>query len=127
MGWLLTAAQFDRLWRSAALAVVGIALAFYFLDPSQIKTSASMEVRHWSPAVWTCLAMTAVNVAVCVLWRHPHMGWYFNRYMMLSAGAPRAFSVLGCVFSHSQWAHLWGNTAALFAFGLPCESPLVLV
>jgi membrane associated rhomboid family serine protease len=40
--------------------------------------------------------------------------------MMLSAGAPRAFSTLGTVFSHSQWFHLWSNTACLFAFGLPC-------
>jgi membrane associated rhomboid family serine protease len=118
---MLMREQFDRLWRSALLAAAGIAAALYVLDPSAIETSASMEVRRWSPAVVTCLAMTAVNVAVCILWRHPRMGWYFNRYMMLSAGAPRAFSVLGCAWSHSQWPHLWGNTAALFAFGLPRE------
>jgi rhomboid-like protein len=43
-----------------------------------------------------------------------------NRYFMLSAGAPRAFSMLGATFSHQfiYW-HLATNAAVLFLMGMP--------
>jgi rhomboid-like protein len=48
-----------------------------------------------------------------------------NRYFMLSAGAPRAFSMLGATMSHQfiYW-HLATNAAVLFLVGMPLHEEI---
>jgi hypothetical protein len=75
-----------------------------------------------SPSIITCGAITAVSLVILLAWRLPRAWYTMNRYFLLSAGVPNAFSVLGSVFSHQRWImHLAANSALLFSFGMPCK------
>jgi rhomboid-like protein len=48
--------------------------------------------------------------------------YMMNRYFLLAPGAPKAFSVLGGLFSHQTFSHWWWNMAFLYVAGTPGKS-----
>jgi hypothetical protein len=117
--------QFSRLFPSTVFGLSIIAVASFFLDPSALSGHATAFT--WdslkSPEAIAISAITAIHIAMWFAWRFPGTMWYMNRYFMISAGAPRPFSLLGAAMSHQffYW-HLITNTAVLFAIGVPCKS-----
>jgi rhomboid-like protein len=84
-------------------------------------------MRLWPdipPAVSTCIALTALNTLVFVVWKRPEAWRSMNRYFLLSAGHPNAFSVLGSVFSHQFLGHLFRNSLFLFLVGIPVHEEI---
>lgn len=116
--------QLSRLFPSTLFGLSVIAVASFFLDSGAM--TGHIAGFTWdtitSPEAIACMAITAVHVVVWFAWRYPGTMWYMNRYFMLSAGAPRPFSLFGAALSHQffYW-HLIANTAVLFAIGVPCK------
>jgi rhomboid-like protein len=65
------------------------------------------------------MGIALVNMAVFVLWKNPSLWKSFNRYMLMSAGHPKEFSLLGSIFSHQYPGHLFSNGLILFVAGAP--------
>ncbi|KAF2401337.1 hypothetical protein EJ06DRAFT_388012 [Trichodelitschia bisporula] len=109
---------FSRLW---APTLVGLGVAGLSLVYAESYEPPSLSMRLFPdvpPAMSTCIALAAANAAVFVLWRLPRAWWMMNRYFMLSAGHPNAFSVLGALFSHQYAGHLLQNMAFIGLVGL---------
>ena len=67
----------------------------------------------------TFVFLFAINAQIFVLWRVPSAWKFLNRYFLLSAGHPRAFSVLGNTFSHQMLSHFASNMVILYLVGTP--------
>jgi rhomboid-like protein len=63
------------------------------------------------------MGIALINMLVFVLWKNPSVWKSFNRYMLMSAGHPKAFSILGSVFSHQLPKHIFSNGLILFVAG----------
>ena len=113
--------HWQRLWPSTlvTLAIVGLSvlLAQNYTPP---KRSARL-FPDLPPAAATILALININFAVFLLWRVPQAWGFLNRYFMMIPGAPRAFSMIGAVFSHQKPLHLFTNMAVLWYFGSKCR------
>jgi rhomboid-like protein len=108
---------FSRLAAPTLFAIAVIALSLVFADSYEPPSSTMRMLPTIPPCIATCGALTVVNLAIFVLWRRPGWWRFLNKYMLMSAGHPNTFSVLGNVFSHQGFAHLASNTTILFLVG----------
>ncbi|MCJ1300844.1 hypothetical protein MMC08_003643 [Hypocenomyce scalaris] len=109
--------HWQRLWPSTLItfAIVGLSILL-----AQNYTPPKRSTRLFPdlpPAAATILALININFAVFLLWRLPPAWMFLNRYFMMIPGAPRAFSMIGAVFSHQKPLHLMTNMAFLWYFG----------
>ena len=79
------------------------------------------------PAAATVIAIIAINLAVTVMWRIPPMWRTLNLYFLMIPATPKAFTILGNIFSHQNPAHCFGNMFVLWFVGTRCKcySPLI--
>lgn len=116
--------HFQRLWPSTlvTLAIVGLSvlLAQNYTPP---KRSARL-FPDLPPAAATLLVLINLNFAVFLLWRLPVAWPVLNRYFMMIPATPRAFSMIGAVFSHQKPFHLVTNMVFLWYFGSKCRLAL---
>jgi rhomboid-like protein len=120
----LTTHQLTHLLAPLTFAAIAISLSVFLLSPSSIVPPPPVPTTHDpfepTPALLTCAAITAVNLAIFLLWRNPHVWHTMNRHFILTAGATSPISLLTAVFSHQRWIwHLAVNTALLFSIGMP--------
>ena len=113
--------HWQRLWPSTLItfAIVGLSILL-----AQNYTPPKRSTRLFPdlpPAAATILALININFAVFLLWRLPPAWMFLNRYFMMIPGAPRAFSMIGAVFSHQKPLHLMTNMAFLWYFGSKCR------
>jgi len=72
---------------------------------------------EFPPSVATFMALFVLNQIIFIAWKAPGAWKILNRYFLLSAGHPRALSLLGNTFSHQMLSHLTVNMAMLFFCG----------
>ena len=108
---------FSRLWPSALVTLAVLGGSFILVTsytPPAPGTRMFPEIPY---AAATVGAIIAVNALVCVLWRFPPAWKMLNRHFLLLPGYPRAFAVLGNVFSQQTFGHLAVNMAILGFIG----------
>lgn len=72
---------------------------------------------EFPPSVATFVALFILNQIIFIAWKAPSAWKILNRYFLLSAGHPRALSLLGNTFSHQMLSHLAVNMSVLFLCG----------
>ncbi|RDW88879.1 hypothetical protein BP6252_00911 [Coleophoma cylindrospora] len=109
--------KFQRLWPSAlvTLAVIGGSVMF-----AQLYTPPPNSARMFPdepPAAVTVNAIMAANVLIFALWRFPPAFRMLEKYFISVPGYPRALSMLGNVFSHKDFSHLFLNMLGVWFAG----------
>ncbi|KAK1776165.1 hypothetical protein QBC45DRAFT_420222 [Copromyces sp. CBS 386.78] len=109
-------------WKRLLPSTVFVALLVAgFLTYSQLYVAPSRENRLWPdcpPAAATVAALIGANVLIWFLWKIPVMWKPLLRWFLISPATPKAFSMLGAVFSHQVvWGHLIVNMPMLWFFG----------
>lgn len=102
-------------------AVFFALLAAGMLTWSQLYVAPSRENRLFPdcpPAAATIAALIGVNVLFWAFWQNSAMWKIMLRGFIVTAATPKAFTMLGAVFSHQAfWGHLALNMAQLWFFG----------
>jgi rhomboid-like protein len=112
---------FSRLWAPVSFGLAVVGGAWLYADSYEPPKSSMRVFPSISPAVATVAAMVGVNLVILIMWRNPNAWKFMNRYLLLSPGAPKAFSVLGALFSHQQFSHLAWNMGGLYLVGCAGE------
>lgn len=113
--------HFQRLWASTLVTLSIVTLSILVAQNYTPPKRSARLFPDLPPAAATILALINVNFAVFLLWRIPPAWPVLNRYAMMIPGAPRAFSMIGAVFSHQRPVHLVSNMAFLWYFGSKCR------
>ena len=107
----------QRLWPSALLtaAVIGLSVLFatYYTPPPK-------KARIWPdtpPAAATMMVLIGINVVVFGAWHLVPLQRFMLKNFISVPGYPRAFSIIGCTFSHQTPMHLAMNMVVLWLFG----------
>ena len=108
---------FSRLWAPITFGLAVAALSWIYADGYEPPKSSMRVFPTISPATATIVTIAAANLMMFVMWRHPNAWKFMNRNFLLSPGVPRAFSVVGALFSHQQFNHWMWNMAALYVVG----------
>ena len=110
-------------WKRLLPSTIFVALlAAGLLTYSQLYVAPTRENRLWPdcpPAAATVAALIGVNVLIWLLWWKMPRAWKpLLRWFMVVPATPKAFSMLGAVFSHQvMWGHLAVNIPFLWFFG----------
>ncbi|KAI0506877.1 hypothetical protein F5B22DRAFT_622386 [Xylaria bambusicola] len=107
----------QRLFPSIAMAGLVILGSIGFAVMYQAPPSSRRLWPDIPPAAATCLTLIATNVAVWALWKFPPAWAFMNKYMLLVAATPRPLQILGAMFSHQSFGHLFANMFFLWFFG----------
>lgn len=113
--------HFQRLWPSTLLTLSVVTLSVLLAQNYTPPKRSARLFPYLPPAAATLLVLINVNFVVFLLWRVPPAWQVLNRYAMMIPGAPRAFSMIGAVFSHQRPLHLVSNMAFLWYFGSKCR------
>lgn len=109
-------------WKRLLPSTIFVALVVAgMLTYSHLYVAPSRENRLWPdcpPAAATIAVLIGANALVWFLWKIPIMWKPLLRYFLITPATPKAFSMLGAVFSHQAfWGHLALNSAFLWFFG----------
>ncbi|KAI0159507.1 rhomboid-domain-containing protein [Xylariaceae sp. FL1272] len=107
----------ERLVPSLAMTGLVILASLAF---ATMYTPPPLSRRLWPdvpPAAATCLGLMGINLVGFLLWKMPPLWATLNKYMLVVAATPRAFQVVGAMFSHQSFSHLAANMAFLWFFG----------
>lgn len=69
------------------------------------------------PAAATAIAIAGLNIGIYALWKVPPAWRMLNRHFIIVNMWPRAFSMIGSVFSHQTAKHLALNMGPLLLIG----------
>jgi rhomboid-like protein len=119
---LATRSAFSRLWQPFLFGLTIITISAIFAESYEPPARSMRIFPDIPPAVTTCAAIAIVNTVIWIVWKRPEMWRSMNRYFLLSAGHPNAFSVVGGTFSHQRLGHLASSMAYLFCVGIPRTS-----
>jgi rhomboid-like protein len=108
---------FDRLWRPVAFGLAVAWLSWVWAESYEPPKSSMRVFPSISPGTATIVAIAGLNLLVLLMWRHPNAWKMMNRNFMLSPGSPRAFSIVGALFSHQTLTHWMWNMGALWVIG----------
>ncbi|KAI1342614.1 hypothetical protein F5Y15DRAFT_373347 [Xylariaceae sp. FL0016] len=95
------------------ICVASVAFAYTYKPPRQSS-------RLWPdvpPAAATVLGLMLINACIFGLWCIPPFWATMNRYFIVVPGTPRAFQLIGAMFSHHKATHLLANLVTLWFFG----------
>ncbi|KAI9376848.1 hypothetical protein BJX61DRAFT_488477 [Aspergillus egyptiacus] len=108
----------DRLLPTLAFTLLTLGLCYAFAATYQPPAKADRMWPDLPPAAATVAAIVGTNVAIFALWRIWPPAWrLLNRYFISVPAYPRAFSLVGNIFSHQQLPHLAMNMFILWTFG----------
>ena len=118
-----------RLLPSTMFCAVVISLCIIFAQNYVPPLGKARFFPDVPPAAATVLVIIAMNVTVAVMWRTPPMWRTLNQYFLMIPAIPKAFSILGNVFSHQSPAHCFGNMFVLWFVGTRCKyyHPLIAI
>lgn len=107
----------NRLLGSAIvmLSVIGGSALF-----AQVYVPPPHSTRLWQdlpPAAATILGLILLNTVVFFLWHIPPAFAPLNKYFLSVPGYPRGLAVLGNIFSHQTFTHLFSNMFVLWIIG----------
>ncbi|TLD34356.1 rhomboid family protein [Venturia nashicola] len=108
---------YSRLFFPTLFSLAVIVASLLFAEAYEPPTSSMRMFPLVSPAMASCMGIALVNMVVFILWRRPELWSLFNKNMMMSAGHPIAFSMLGSIFSHQTVRHIFTNGLILFLAG----------
>ncbi|KAK4201828.1 hypothetical protein QBC40DRAFT_222742 [Triangularia verruculosa] len=111
----LTAWQ--RLWPSAAFVLVllgGLGVYVYTYKPKKRSERWFPEIP---PAAATVGAIMLLNALVYLAWKSPMLWAPFNKYMLIAPAVPKPVALLGAMFSHQAFGHLFVNMSVLGVVG----------
>lgn len=98
------------------LAVMGLLMLYgYTYTPPSRDWRLFPDVPT---AVATIGGVAAAMIGMAMIWRVPPFWRFLNTYFVQTPSAPRAFSVLGNVFTHEKVLHLLTNLAGMWFFGV---------
>lgn len=107
----------DRLWRPVLFAAVVISTVWLYADNYEPPKSSMRVFPSIAPGTATIAVIAGINLVMLLMWRHPYAWKYMNRYFLASPGDPRAFSILGAIFSHQTLNHWWWNMGTFYLVG----------
>jgi rhomboid-like protein len=119
---LANRSAFSRLWAPTLFGLTVAGLSWIYADSYEPPKSSMRLFPSISPATATVVTLAGINLALVLLWRHPSAWKMMNRNFLLSPGVPRAFSVVGGLFSHQQFTHWMWNMSMLYVVGVPGTS-----
>lgn len=108
---------FQRLWPSG---VMTLAIILGFCLFASIYTPPRTDWRMWPdmpPSAATIIGIILVNAVVLGAWHFPPAFRGLNKFFIVVPGYPRAFALIGAMFSHQYVFHLAGNMTLLWIFG----------
>ena len=116
-----------RLLRSTIFCAVVVSFCIIFAQNYVPPPRKARFFPDLPPAAATVIALIAMNFAVTVMWRIPAMWRTLNLYFLMIPATPKAFTILGNMFSHQNPAHCFGNMFVLWFVGTRCKdySPLI--
>lgn len=112
--------RWQRLWPCGVFTFSAVGLALIF---AHAYTPPSQKARLFPdvpPAIAAVGTIVGINVLVYLFWKFPYAWKTMNRGFMIVPAIPRAFSMLGAAFSHSEFVHLWGNMIGVGLLGTQC-------
>jgi hypothetical protein len=124
--WLLIALQLQtqRLLAPLLFSLLTLGLCYVL---AQNYVPPERRDRLWpdvSPAVATVGTIIAANVAVTLMWRHIPPSWkLLNRFFVIVPFYPHSVSMIGSMFSHQTFKHLFTNMLVLALMGTRGRSP----
>lgn len=69
-------------------------------------------------------SLIAINLAVFYAWRMPSFWAVLNKYFIIVPAYPYFLSMMGNLFSHQKFTHLFANMLPLVIFGLPLHEEI---
>ncbi|KAH8881268.1 hypothetical protein GQ53DRAFT_754572 [Thozetella sp. PMI_491] len=109
--------KWDRLLPCTVLVLLSTGL---WVAYAQFYKPPASESRLWPdlpPAAATVGAIILANALVFCAWRVPMLWPFLNRHFILTSATPRATAILGSIFSHQAFSHLFMNMVPLWLFG----------
>ena len=110
-----------RLLPSTIFCITIISLCILFAQNYTPPPRKARLFPEMPPAAATVIGIIVMNAAVVVLWRVPPMWRYLNQYFLIIPAMPKAFTMLGNIFSHQGPAHAFGNMTVLWFVGTRCK------
>lgn len=107
----------SRLLPATLFTLIFLSACYLFSQSYTPPSSNARLMPEFPPSVATFMALFVLNQIIFFAWRAPSAWKILNRYFLLSAGHPRALSLLGNTFSHQMPSHLIVNMAVLFLCG----------
>ncbi|KAL5332517.1 hypothetical protein BJX70DRAFT_392931 [Aspergillus crustosus] len=107
-----------RLLPAFLFSLLTLGLCSVFAATYEAPAKADRMWPSLPPAAATMAAIIGINTAVFALWKIWPPAWrLLNRYFISVPAYPRAFSLVGNVFSHQSISHLAINMFVLWVFG----------
>lgn len=113
---------FRRLSPSLLVLLATLGLSSFLSDAYTPPPVSARIFPDIPPPVATLGALTAVLATTFILGRLPPFWATLNRHFTIIPAYPRASSMLGYMFRHDTFGHLFVNSAILWSFGLTLHS-----
>lgn len=108
---------FRRIGPSLIFGALVIAGCYIFAQYWEPPRRADRFFPDLSLNYATIAVIATINTFVFLAWRFPPLWPFLNKYAIMTPGYPRAFSALGCTFSHQKTLHLLNNMLGLVILG----------
>jgi rhomboid-like protein len=108
---------FQRLWPSGLVVIGTLIGAYIFTEVYKPPRNSARMFPDIPPSAATIAGIIVANSIVLTFWRFPPAFRLLNKYFIIVPGYPRAWSMIGNVFSHQSFSHFAMNMCVLWFVG----------